>query len=244
MNAPLDAVLFSAAVLGFRHGFDYDHIAAITDIAGLNARPAHTMRLGLLYALGHAATVAALGALVIGFQLALPHSMDRWAERLVGATLIVLAIYVLTTLIRRRGQVMPKSRAMLLLHSARWLRSRLRGRDAAGHVEDSVDLNAPTFFGVGIIHGLGAETPSQLALFLLAANLGGVRHGLLGLGVFLAGLLAMNTLMTASAAGLFSAGRSWRGWSPLLIGLTAIYSFAIGVVFLLGDADLLHNIAG
>ena len=91
MSAPLNVVLFSCAVLGFRHGFDYDHIAAITDIAGVQAGPARTMRLGLMYALGHAATVAALGAVVIGFQLALPSGMDRWAERLVGLTLIVLA---------------------------------------------------------------------------------------------------------------------------------------------------------
>ncbi len=72
MSAPLNVVLFSCAVLGFRHGFDYDHIAAITDIAGVQAGPARTMRLSLMYALGHAATVAVLGAVVIGFQLALP----------------------------------------------------------------------------------------------------------------------------------------------------------------------------
>lgn len=247
MSTPLNVVLLSCAVLGFRHGFDYDHIAAITDIAGLQARPARTMRLGSMYALGHASTVAALGAVVIGFQLALPNGMDRWAERLVGLTLIVLALYVLSTLIRRKGAVMPKSRATLLIGSARWLHSRLHSwKTGEAHQPPAtpVDLNEPTCFSIGIIHGLGAETPSQLALFLLAANLGGVSHGLLGLSVFLCGLLAMNTLMTASAAGLFRAGRTWAAWTPLLTGLTAVYSFCIGVVFLLGSSGLLPNIAG
>ena len=247
MSAPLTVVLFSCAVLGFRHGFDYDHIAAITDIAGVQAGPARTMRLGLMYALGHAATVAALGAVVIGFQLALPSGMDRWAERLVGLTLIVLALYVLSTLIRRRGAVMPKSRAALLIGSARWLHSRFHSwktGDLHQQPVAPVDLNEGTCFGIGIIHGLGAETPSQLALFLLAANLGGVSHGLLGLTVFLLGLLTMNTLMTASAAGLFRAGRTWSGWTPLLTGLTAVYSFCIGVVFLLGSSGMLPSIAG
>jgi high-affinity nickel-transport protein len=35
------------------------------------------MQLGLLYALGHAATVAVLGSVVIFFHLSLPHSIDR-----------------------------------------------------------------------------------------------------------------------------------------------------------------------
>ena len=56
---------------------------------------------------------------------------------------------------------------------------------------------------IGVVHGLGAETPSQLMIFLLAANLGGVGKGFIGLAMFIAGLLVMNTVMTASAVGLF-----------------------------------------
>ena len=33
----LQLALLSAAILGFRHGFDYDHIAAITDITMFRA---------------------------------------------------------------------------------------------------------------------------------------------------------------------------------------------------------------
>lgn len=194
------------------------------------------MRLGLMYALGHAATIALLGGAVIGLRLVLPAGLDRWAERGVGLTLILLAGYVLATLARSRGQARPKSRATLILSAFRWLRRRPAPADA------QVDSRA--CFGIGILHGLGAETPSQLALFLLAANLGGITRGLLGLTCFLVGLVAMNTLMTASAAGLFSTGRTWTGWYPLLTGLTATYSFAMGLIFLFGKASLLKNISG
>lgn len=250
MSASLNVVLGSCALLGFRHGFDYDHIAAITDIAGVKARVGETMRLGLMYALGHAATVAVLGGVVIGFEVALPQGMavgfDRWAERLVGITLIVLAIYVFSTLIRTRGREMPRSRGALLVSGVRWVHGRLHGWVTGRRLEPRAggEVNAGACFGIGVIHGLGAETPSQLALFLLAANLGGVRRGLLGLGVFLVGLVAMNTLMTASAAGVFRAGRGWGGWGPVLTGLTAAYSFGIGVVFLLGYSGMLRNISG
>ena len=57
-----------------------------------------------------------------------------------------------------------------------------------------------------MIHGLGAETPTQILLFLMVANLGGTAAGLLGLLMFIVGLLAMNTLMCASAAGFFFDG--------------------------------------
>jgi hypothetical protein len=64
-------------------------------------------------------------------------------------------------------------------------------------------LVVPKVISRSVVHGLGAETPTQLMIFLLAANLGGLSKGFLGLGMFLAGLLAMNTLMAASAVGLF-----------------------------------------
>jgi high-affinity nickel-transport protein len=81
-------------------------------------------------------------------------------------------------------------------------------------------------------------------LFLLAANLGGIGKGLLGLAVFLVGLLTMNTLMTASVAGFFTAGRRWSAWSPIVTYLTAAYSLGIGIIFLLGHSDWLKNISG
>ena len=42
MQAPttLHLALLSAAVLGLRHGFDYDHIAAISDITSVEQTPA------------------------------------------------------------------------------------------------------------------------------------------------------------------------------------------------------------
>jgi hypothetical protein len=41
--------------------------------------------------------------------------------------------------------------------------------------------------------GLGAETPSQLMILLLAANLGGIGNGFVSLAMFVAGPMVMNT---------------------------------------------------
>ncbi|HXW55844.1 MAG TPA: hypothetical protein VEJ67_08865 [Candidatus Cybelea sp.] len=239
----LDLALLSAAVLGFRHGFDYDHIAAITDITSLETSPAGGMRMGLLYVLGHAATVAVLGAVVIGFQRSLPARLDSWAERAVGLTLVVLGVYVLGSMLREKESYRPRSRAALLIGAFRW--AWRKGKTLSGTEADprTPGPNEPysksAVFGIGVIHGLGAETPSQLLLFLLAANLGGVARGFLGLSMFLAGLLVMNTLMTASAVGVFGMSAAKPRVLRFVVGFTAAYSLIVGMIFLFGSSALL-----
>src|ERR1700723_2208246 len=95
---------------------------------------------------------------------------------------------------------------------------------------------------IGVIHGLGAETPSQLMIFLLAANLGGIAKGFVGLAMFIAGLLVMNTVMTASAVGLFGLSSRLPRFQFVVTALTAIYSLAVGALFLFGSSGLLPPI--
>ena len=92
---------------------------------------------------------------------------------------------------------------------------------------------------IGVVHGLGAETPSQLMIFLLAANLGGTGKGFLGLTVFIAGLLVMNTMMTTSAVGLFGFSSRLPRFQFVVTALTAIYSLSVGAFFLFGSSGLL-----
>jgi high-affinity nickel permease len=237
----LQLALLSAAILGFRHGFDYDHIAAITDITSVQTDRWRGMRLGLLYALGHAATVAALGSAVIVFQLSLPHGIDRIAERLVGLTLLILGVYVLGSLFR--GDSQPRSRFHLFAAIARWLQWKMKNwwhnHDLPRPTDKDWNYNWKSVLIIGVVHGLGAETPSQLMIFLLAANLGGVGKGFVGLAMFIVGLLAMNTVMTASAVGLFGFSSRLPRFQRVVTALTAIYSLAVGALFLFGSSGLL-----
>jgi high-affinity nickel-transport protein len=99
-------------------------------------------------------------------------------------------------------------------------------------------------FAVGAVHGLGAETPTQILLFLMAANLGGTGLGLLGLLMFIMGLLFMNTLLCASAAGLFSASLARPYALRALTLATSAYSIVVGAIFLLGSAGRLPSLTG
>jgi len=245
----LRLALVSAALLGFRHGLDYDHIAAITDISSVQARARDAMRYGLMYVSGHATTVAVLGGLAIGFRISLPAASDRWAERLVGITLLVLGLYVLGTFFRPAAHSHgPKTRITLLINGTLWLYWRM-SRIFGGTRVEAPQLfkdgyGSTSTFVVGVIHGLGAETPTQLLLFLMTANLGGTVAGLVALLMFIVGLVAMNTLMCASAAGLFSSVLARPVAMRALSALTSAYSIVVGIIFLMGSSARLPSLTG
>jgi hypothetical protein len=250
MVAPTDVrlVLLGAAVLGFRHGFDYDHIAAITDISSVQSRARDAIRYGLLYVAGHATTVAVLGTAAVALRMSLPAASDRWAERLVGGTLMLLGLYVLGTFFRpgthNHG---PRTRITLLINGILWVYWRLSLIFGGTRVEaPQVFKNGygtTSTFLVGVIHGLGAETFTQVSLFLAAASLGGIA-GLVGLFMFILGLLVMNTLMCAAAAGLFSATFAHPATLRALTLATSAYSIVVGAIFLLGSANRLPSLTG
>jgi high-affinity nickel-transport protein len=240
----LQLALLSAAILGFHHGFDYDHIAAISDITSVQSDKRTGMRLGLLYAIGHAVTVAALGSAVIVFQLSLPRGMDRIAERLVGLTLLLLGIYVLGSLFK--GDPSPGSRFEILGKVLRWVHWKVKNywhdHEHAAPQNKKWNYTPKSVLAIGMVHGLGAETPSQLMIFLLAANLGGASKGFLGLAMFIAGLLTMNTLMTGVAVGVFGMSTRMPRFQFVVTALTAVYSLAVGMFFLFGSSELLPPI--
>ena len=123
-----------ASALGFRHGFDWDHLAALSDIAGVAVQSRRrSMMLASLYVLGHAAVAFAIGAAVILVSADLPESVGELMERLVGVTLVAPGIFVIGSIIRHgKSRGMP-SRGALFVSGFRRLRRRPRrlGRDRA-----------------------------------------------------------------------------------------------------------------
>ena len=165
----LRLALISAAVLGFRHGLDYDHIAAITDISSVQAKARDAMRFGLLYVAGHATTVAVLGsaAMVVSAVVCRRPAIagrSDWS----GITLLVLGLYVLGTFFRPSTHSHgPRTRITLLINGTLWIYWRLSRIFGGTRVEAPQvfkdGYGTRSTFLVGVIHGLGAETPTQIA---------------------------------------------------------------------------------
>jgi high-affinity nickel permease len=246
----LDAALGSCLLLGLRHGFDYDHLAAISDITAVQRTWRSGLRLGITYALGHAFTVAALGVAVLELHMGLPQSLDHWTERLIGLTLILLGIGVVAGILRKDAHghrhSRMESRLAIAVNGFLWLRWRLRRlADPATPEPERFQwmYNGKSVFLIGMLHGVGAETPSQLALFFLTANLGGTSRGMLGLAAFSIGLVTMNALMTASLGGAFRASGRRPRLFHVIAWTGAVYSCAIGLIFLLGISDRLPSLS-
>jgi len=301
-------LITTALVLGIRHGFDWDHLAAITDVTSTTAtadaaeldheavhehsaehelehhhehggtaeREAHAqaapgdvqphahdelappvhflteqqraLLLGSMYALGHAAVVAVLGALALAFGAVLPSWVDDVMGPVVGATLLFLGIWVFVSLYQyaRHGREFRlRSRWMLVFDSVRygWRRfqARLHGHEHVDPMEMS-SYGVRTAFGVGMIHGVGAETGTQV---LLIAAIGGASSQGLGfpmLFAFIVGLLISNSIVVFITATGFIASR-FRERLYVVIGVVAgSFSLVIGAIFLFGLQNRLPSI--
>ena len=289
-------LLVTALLLGIRHGIDWDHIAAITDITSTtaastaaeaahesehraatahhhahggrtefvahDAAPAAAMALpapstfaftrdrfvseqsqaillGTLYALGHAVVVAVLGLAALLFGAILPDWIDPIMGRVVGLTLVVLGIWVLYSLVQyaRNGtEFRLQSRWMLVFRSIRygwrWFRARLHGHDHVEPVEMS-SYGPRTAFGVGMIHGIGAETGTQV---LIIAALGSASSAGLGLPMmfaFILGLLISNTIIVVLSATGFVASQLRTRIYVVVGAIAGVFSLVIGTLFLL-----------
>jgi high-affinity nickel-transport protein len=281
-------LLVAAFWFGFRHGIDWDHIAAITDITGSQEERRQAMLFGTLYALGHALVVLALGLLAIAIGERLPEGVDNVMTRVVGATLLLLGIYVFVSLARHGRDFRLRSRWMLVFagvrKAVRWTKGRAVAARSGSSVHDTAladpvgveeaDVDAPswhhghhgrpghhhharpepddtfmnygraTAFGVGMIHGVGAETPTQVLIFLSAAGAGGTGVGVLVLVSFIVGLLASNTLITlGSAMGFLRASKNFPIYATVAV-VTGVFSLVIGTIFLLGKTTLLPALFG
>ncbi len=87
--------------------------------------------LGSMYAMGHGTMVVVLGLLALWASQLLPASLDPIMERVVGATLIILAVYLFYSVFQyyRGGKEFRlRSRWMLVFAGVRNAMSALRSR--------------------------------------------------------------------------------------------------------------------
>lgn len=247
MNELLDAVPYALAAtsfaLGARHGLDWDHIAAITDLTAPRKQDeavphAHARRglgLSFWYCAGHGLILAVLGALVLVLGLGLPAGMDVAFGYLVGITLVTLGSVVLYQLGRYRGDYRYTGRISLVVGALRrgWARARRREVPV-----DVLDVDRRGAFLVGLVHGTGAETPTQVVLFASAGASGSAGTAALVLGAFIVGLVVADLAIAGTwLSGILGARHSPR----VQIGLGAVTgtaSLVLGLLVLTGHSGI------
>ena len=290
-------VLMTGFALGIRHGIDWDHIAAITDITSTTAaagvaEDAHEDQHETVTGPITTRTVAATelrahdqgpGAATIapavrsdrrvrasarsrsrpsGSGRSMPSVTGRssspsgsprspsvpscpdWLDpimgRIVGLTLVILGAWVLYSVYRyaRGGESFRlRSRWMLVFDGVRYswrrVQARLHGHEHVEPLEMS-SYGPQTAFGVGMIHGVGAETGTQV---LLIAAVGGAASAGLGIPMlfaFVLGLLISNfAIVLLSSVGFVASQTRERIY--VVVGLVAgLFSLVLGSIYLFG----------
>ncbi len=298
-------LLLTALVLGLRHGIDWDHLAAITDItsttgaaqaaeaehqdehlqrdghhhghggedeldahgadggshdaAGEHDPPSLPARrwfdldrrpvmLGTLYALGHAFVVIVLGAVALLIGAQLPDWIDPIMGRIVGFTLVVLGVWVFVSLyhyVRHGTAFRLRSRWMVVFDGVRYGWRRFQGwLHGHQHVEplEMSSYGPRTAFGVGMIHGVGAETATQVLFIAAIGGAGSVGLGIPMMLAFVAGLVITNTLIVVVSASGFMASQARRSLYVVVGGVAGLFSLLIGLAFLFGREDILPSL--
>lgn len=248
MNFSALILIGTAFLLGLRHGIDWDHIAAISDITGTMESRRKGFFMGTMYALGHATVVLCLGIAAVAAGVLLSGLVEAAMGRLVGITLILLGIWILFSLLRDRHRFRLRSRWMLVFAGVRYLWYRIRGKFSKASSRPIPFVvgtyGARTSFAVGIIHGIGAETASQLLLFVSAAGAGHAALGSVAVAAFVTGLVISNSAITiTSSLGFLTAQRNTNTYM-ILGGLAGAFSLIVGVAFLLGIESVLPAFFG
>jgi high-affinity nickel-transport protein len=255
-------------VLGIRHAFDADHIAAIDDTTRLMVqRGRRPVGVGFFFAMGHSSVVIALALVVAAAAgaTATP-GLDRW-RHVGGAVSAIVAmsflalVAVLNALVlrgivgawrdMRRGRLDEEQVELLLLN--RGLVNRLLGGRARSLIRSSWHM-----YPLGILFGLGLETASEVTLLTLSAST--AQAGELSLLavlslplLFAAGMSAFDTCdgVLMSLAYSWSAGHPARRlyyniattWATVLMAGFVSSVYLAGVLVNYADVHLLSGYA-
>jgi high-affinity nickel-transport protein len=248
--APFGLILLGLT-LGMRHATDPDHVIAVTAILTNERRLFRAARIGLVWGLGHSATVLAVGMAIVFFKLKVPVRLGLSMEFIVALVLILLglgaAAEVLASIAKKLRAASPSETALVVHshpheHSGRsrthrhlHAHSPLGGGDVAAHDHQMAPALAATVSGrsmtksfvVGLFHGLAGSAAIAL---LVTAAIPSPLWAMLYMIIFCCGvMLGMMLITTAVGVPFVLAARRLAGVHHRLSVAAGLLSFGFGL---------------
>lgn len=230
---------FVAYMLGLRHAFDADHIAAIDDtVRFLLQKGRSPLGVGFYFSLGHSSIVLFLAiavALAAGFVTREMPQMQEWGgvigASVSGVFLLLIGSLNLVVLLELLG-VWKKAKAGTHSHAhledvlaRRGFMNRLFGGRLSKWIDHSWQM-----YPLGLLFGLGFDTASEVAL--LAMTAGAVAGNLPFAAVLCLPLLfaAGMSIMDTTDGVLMSKAYDWAFLNPLRKIFYNIITTALSIV--------------
>jgi hypothetical protein len=173
MLAALLSILALGFVLGMRHATDPDHVVAVTTIVAQQRSLARAARTGVLWGIGHTATILLVGGAIVALKLQLstiPVRVGLSLELAVAVMLIVLGLLTLAGDDRRVSESTARPMTIGFVHG-------LAGSAAVATLPQVALIPSPLWavaylavFGVGTIAGMMLVTVSIAAPSLIATR--------------------------------------------------------------------------
>jgi ABC-type nickel/cobalt efflux system permease component RcnA len=160
------SLLVFGFLLGLKHAVEADHVAAVATLASRSSSLKDHVVLAGSWGIGHAATIVAASAVIVGLGLSLPAYAATTVETAVGLMLVALGADVLRRLRRRRVHFHVHRHADRRAHFHAHAHDTETTHDAAHH--EHVHALALRALLVGGLHGLGGS--AALALVAVQAT--------------------------------------------------------------------------
>lgn len=190
----MESLAIFGLIVGMRHALEADHLSAVASLVANGASGRGAVALGALWGLGHAATLLAVGGLVLAGGMRLPQVWSALLELLVGLMLLGLGVDVLRRHLARHSTRKPEARNYV---------PRARA------------------FAVGIVHGLAG---SAALMLLIAGNSATLGQGILDLVLFgigsMGGMALLSLILSLSLHYASARARVLGGSFVVLVGLT------------------------
>ncbi|MCI4669528.1 MAG: urease accessory protein [Bacteroidia bacterium] len=101
--------LLFAAVIGFGHAFEADHILAVSTLVSKSKSNQQVLSNGFIWGLGHTSTIFIMGLLFLIFQVHVLKEYFDFLEIFVGIMLILLGVYRLWASYKREAKAVTHS---------------------------------------------------------------------------------------------------------------------------------------
>ena len=218
---------FAGLIAGMAHALSGpDHLAAVTPLAITHRRD--RWRIGIQWGLGHALSVAVVGALALTTRELLPWDLiSTVSERLVGVALIGMGIWGVRAAFRHRLHSHPHKHETVChehvhVHSAASDVARLRGH-SHGH----------SAFGIGALHGIAGGSHMLAAIAALAFSSAG--QAILYLAAYAAGTVTAMALFCGTVSHLlFKTEDDRERRLPVALGISSLAALICGGFWLAG----------
>lgn len=235
----MTTIFLLGLLIGMKHAVEADHVAAVASLASRARSVRETVKVGMVWGLGHTLTLVVIGSAVLAAGSIVPEQAAEALEFAVGIMLVILGVDVMARVIRERVHFHTHRHTDGTRHFHAHAHP-----DESDHDPEHHEHMHPAGFPVrallvGLMHGMAG---SAALILLTLETIRSTGLGLLYIALFGVGsILGMAALSIVIAVPLrISAQRATRVYNGLRAGIGVLtLVLGVSIMYRIGVPELL-----